>query len=145
MADIFGYNKSTQTTGLANPSNVGVFIGNSGEVHLAQSVSIRYGRNVNPVFAMGSDSVWMQPGPASGSLDISRIVGESSALKGFQHGGPCELTTITVAGTGTSDCGGSFGTVTATGCMLTNVQVSVNIQGTTVSDGATWTVGGLIA
>ena len=106
-------------------------------------MTLKYGRNVQPVFTLGSDAVWMQPGPASGQLDITRIVGADGALVGLQNVGPCETTTISISGTGSFDCGVKFGTVTCTGCMLTSVGVTASIAGLTVTDNATWMVGGV--
>lgn len=143
MADVFGYEKAAKVGGLASPSNVGVFIGNTGALALAQSVRLQYGRQVRAVTTLGSDSVWMQPGPASGTLDVTRIVGEEGAFAGYQDVGPCETTTISIAGTGTSNCGGKFGTVTCTGCMFTTVGLNISVQDMMIMDNATWTVGGV--
>lgn len=143
MADIFGYEKSAKVGGLPSPSNVGVFIGNTGALALAQTVGLKYGRQVRAVTVLGSDSVWMQPGPASGSLDVTRIVGEEGAFAGFQDVGPCDTTTISIAGTGAQNCGGKFGTVTCTGCMLTQVGLNISVQDMLVTDSAQWTVGGV--
>lgn len=143
MADIFGYEKSAKVGGLASPSNVGVFIGNTGALALAQRVELTYGRNVKAITVMGSDSVWMQPGPATGTLSVSRIVGEQGAFYGVQDVGPCDTTTISIAGTGTNNCGGKFGTVTCTGCMLTKVGLQISVQDQLIMDSAEWNVGGV--
>lgn len=100
---------------------------------------------MQPVFVLGSDSVWMQPGPAHGTLEVTRIVGPDGALAGVSVGSPCATTTISIAGVGSSDCGGKFGTVTCTGCMPTSVMVQATAgQGFTVMDGVTWTVSGVM-
>ena len=145
MADVFGYDKSTASGGIVSPSNVGIFIGSEGQMALAQSVRLKYGRNVQPVFTLGSDSVWMQPGQASGSLEVTRIVGPDGVLAHIGSEAPCETTTITLTGVGSSDCGAKFGTLTCTGCMKTSVNVEISAgQGYAVMDGVAWTVGGVM-
>lgn len=143
MPDVFGYKKDKQVGGLSTPSAVVVRVDGK-DLQLAQSADLRYRREVRPVFVLGSDQVYMQPGPASGQLQVQRIIGEQGALSGFAVNDPCKVVNIEITGSGeAASCSKNFGSLTCTGCMLAEVGVQANVNGVIVTDSATWIVGGV--
>lgn len=139
--DIFGYDKGNQSYGgVTGPSFVKVMVGGK-QLNFAQSVTLNYGRTVQPVYEIGSGSVWMQPGPAQGTLNINRVVGDGVFNYGQWPDGPCKTVDITISGDG-SDCGGgNFGSVKCKQCMPANVGVTIQAGGVTVTDQVTYNVG----
>lgn len=143
MSDIFGYDKGNQSYGgVTGPSFVKVMVDGT-KLNFAQSVNLTYGRTVQPVYEIGSGSVWMQPGPAQGTLSINRVVGDGVFNYGsaLPSGDPCKTVNITISGDGSTCGGGNFGTVKCKQCMLANVGVTINAGGVTVTDSATFNVG----
>lgn len=141
--DIFGYSKQTATGGVMGPNFVTVSIGGASNIHLVQTVSLNYQRDVQPVYEIGSGSVWMQPGPARGSLTLTRVVGQSGAFDQIvqPQGSACGTTDITISGDG-SQCGGAMlGSVKCKQCMPTQVGLTVSVGTVTVTDTVGYMVG----
>lgn len=141
--DIFGYNKQTATGGVMGPNFVTVTIGSASNIHLVQTVNLTYQRTVQPVYEIGSGSVWMQPGPASGSLTLSRVVGQSGAFDPIVQpkGQPCGTVDITISGDG-AECGGAtLGSVKCKQCMPMQVGLTVAVGTATVTDNVVYMVG----
>lgn len=143
MADIFGYKKTAKGPGnVVSPSMVMVMI--DGErVYLAQSCQVTYQRSVAPNYELGSDSVWMTAGHASGSCQITRAVGDSPLVTPYLPSDSCSTQTITV-GKGDGACGMDPGTLTCAGSLLVSVGTTLSVGGGIVSDNASWSVGNLI-
>lgn len=141
MAEYFGYTKEVK-----GPEHVGVTSAvlvkvDGGDVKLAQSCNIKYGRQVTPHFELGSDNVYLTVGSASGTVDISRIIGVTKALEPYKGQNPCKKQTISVA-RGSSQCGLDIGTITMEG-LLTEVGVNIDVGQFTVTDNAQYTIGSL--
>lgn len=141
MADFFGFSKEVKGPGsIASSSAVLVSVG-GGKVNLAQSVQIEYSRTIEPHYELGDDNVYFTVAPASGTCDITRLVGEGAMLSPFKSSNNCGLETVQVASSG-NGCGGDIGVVTMRG-LAQKVTVSANVQGFTVTDGATYSIGEL--
>lgn len=142
MADIFGYTKTTYgPSTVASPSAVMVKL-DGGKVQIAQSCTINYQRQVNQNYELGSESVYLTAGHASGTCDISRLVGETGALVPYKPASPCDLTTIQVSN-GDSTCQKDIGVITMRG-VLTSVGVTVTADAFTVTDNAQYQIGDLV-
>lgn len=142
MADIFGYTKTVHgPTTVASPSAVMVKL-DGGKVQIAQSVNITYARNVNQNYEIGSESVYLTAGHASGTCEISRLVGETKALVPFKPSSACDMTTIQVSNSGES-CQKDIGVITMKG-VLVNVGVNVTAEAFTVTDSASYQIGDLV-
>lgn len=138
--DIFGYSKEGTIGGIATPYNCLMSItgnGSSGTVYLAQNINISYQREMNPVYELGDDNVYMAVGQSSGSWSVSRAVGNnSSLLTPYVQGSVCNTQTLSLEGN-SEHCGYNPGHVSGTG-ILQSVQVQASIGQLIVTDGATW-------
>jgi hypothetical protein len=143
MADVFGYTKTAKGPGnVVSPSMVMVMI--DGErVYLAQQCTVQYQRSVSPNYELGSDSVWMTAGHSSGTVQLSRAVGDDPLVAPYLPGSACDTQTITV-GKGDGACGMDPGTLTCAGCVLANVGTTLSVSGSIVSDSASWSFGNLM-
>lgn len=137
--DIFGYNKE-EGGAAASPQFVTISVG--GKINLAQAVQLSYGRQVIPVYEIGSATVRMQPGPSSGTCSITHAVGDGVGNFGGinEQAGPCDTQSISISGNG--GCGSLSGGVTATG-MLTRVGMSIQAGNAIVTDTAEFTLSNL--
>lgn len=138
--DIFGYNKD-QSGAIASPQYVTISVG--GKINLAQAVQLSYGRQVIPVYEIGSPTVRMQPGPSSGTCSITHAVGDGIGSFGGinQQAGPCDTQSISISGNG-GECASAGGGVSAEG-MLTRVGMSIQAGNAIVTDTAEFTLSSL--
>lgn len=154
MTDIFGYNKQGTIGKIASPSNTLVAItgGNmDGTILLAQQCQIQYQRQVQPVYELGSDYVWMSMGQSSGNWSITRAVGEREDGKGgkvalllapYQQDDQCSSQTLFMQGN-QDHCGINPGSVIGTGAILTQVGIQSQVGQLMVTDNAAWTIASL--
>lgn len=138
--DIFGYTKNQTYGGVTGPQFVIVQVDGK-KLNLAQSVNLNYGRTVQPVYEIGSGTVWMQPGPATGTLSIQRVVGDGVFNFGGWPSSPCATVDITIMGDGNVCDGGKFGTVNCRSCMPASVGLTISAGGVTVTDSCQFNVG----
>jgi hypothetical protein len=137
--DIFGYTKVAKgIENIASPSLVAVSV--NGKINLAQSCTINYQRELQPVFELGSENIWMTGGKSQGDCNIERAVGEGAVWGQFSNGDPCTAQTIVVS-KGSVSCGEWNGTVRCTGCLLQNVSVSAQVGSLVVTESAKYNVG----
>lgn len=138
--DIFGYNKE-EGGSAASPQYVSIDVG--GKLNLVQAVQLSYGRQVIPVYEIGSATVRMQPGPSSGTLSITHAVGDGVGNFGGinQQAGPCDTQSISISGNG-GECSSVGGGVSATG-MLTRVGMSIQAGNAIITDTAEFTLSNL--
>lgn len=142
MADYFGFDKTAKGPSKVLSTSMAIITIGGDDVRLAQGVTIKYGRKVQPQFELGSDSVWMVVGHATGTCDIQRAVGEGKFLEPFKGKGTgCEPTTLTLDAT--SNCGSEAGTVKMIGAALQDVSIQANVQNVTITEGATYLFGSL--
>ncbi len=113
MADIFGADKKVHGADKIVMSS-GVKVSFDDDVKLAQSVDLQYQRQVQPVYELGSEDIWVSLTPASGTCNMSRVVGEDDPYE-FVNGDKCDGYDITLD-EGESTCSKELSTVTATGC-----------------------------
>lgn len=78
--DIFGIERTTKSSKELGSSEFAVININGKSPSLVQALQYSYGREVNPVFEVGSSSVFFQGGRATGQVSMSRLVGK----QGFQ-------------------------------------------------------------
>lgn len=150
MPDIFGSTKSQSTGGVLNANHVFIAVEGSSQtsfLQLAQSVRLTYGRQVQPVTAMGTDSVWMCPQTPTGNLEVTRAVGKGTGtlLSPYKPSDACATTTLTIGKAQEVACADvDPGMVQASPAMLESVSINIQVgQGIGVTDGARWQLGGV--
>lgn len=137
--DIFGYNKNKETsTGLLPPGAIILTIDGT-RVNLAQEVRITYGRDVTPVYELGSEDVHLVSGKASGTCNVQRMIGD--ALKGYLPNSPCDIQNISVT-KGSAVCGSGSVSLHMQG-MLKSVGFTATAGQLTVTDSAEFTISSL--
>lgn len=96
------------------------------QIHLCQSANLVYQRGTQQVYELGSEDVWTQIGPASGTLALSYIVSsvaeKDNATYLAQHAGCSEAGETISLAAGKPQCGGKLATaIQAKGCVLTQL------------------------
>lgn len=136
--DFFGYNKQVNgISSIATPSLVSVSIGD--KLQLAQSCTVQYSRELQPVFELGSEDIWMTGGKSQGTCGIERAIGEGGVWEPYS-GDACDGVDITIT-EGTSTCGAVPIALYCTGCLLRQVSFTANVGQLTVTDSADYIVG----
>lgn len=123
MADIFKSEKDTKGAGIiVTGAGVLVKIGNS-EVALCQSANLTYQRSVQQIYTLGSESVYTQVGPASGTCAISYIVSTKSSATQFADTAGCDTNGADIVFTaGTKGCSAALDqTITCKGSVMTSI------------------------
>lgn len=78
--DIFGIERTQKSSKELGSSEFAIININGQTPSLVQSLQYSYGREVSPVFEVGSSSVFFQGGRATGQVSMARLVGK----QGFQ-------------------------------------------------------------
>lgn len=117
MADIFGAEKNAHSAEEIVMSS-GVLVSIGGPVHLAQQVNLQYQRQIQPIYELGSEDIWVSITPASGTCTINRAVGQDDPYE-FVKGDECKGYDIAL-GEGKGKCTKKCPTITATGCYTTS-------------------------
>lgn len=153
--DIFGYEKTTNTGGVLNFSEVAVSIdseqGKENKVYLVQQARLQYRRTVTPVMAAGTSTIFLSPQPGTGEFAITRAIGDaagdSDAKSGnvgtkFREENHCKINKIKVFKVEGNGCASTPNCNIAMDGMLTAFDFQLNVagQGVSVTDGATYTV-----
>lgn len=79
--DIFGYNRQVIEKQIVSADNVSFDLG-EGKISLVQSATIDYEHQIQPVFEVGSSSMFFVNGQPSGVMRFATLVGK----EGFFHG-----------------------------------------------------------
>lgn len=139
MADIFGVNKDTSSTGVLSFQNVVLTIGF--DITLCQSANLNYQRQITPVMAVGIPTVFLSPQPGQGTLQVTRAIGDSETLGSDLQldSTGCEIKDFSLTAD-PGDCESGSGMVTGSG-MMSGYSFNVNVGGgVSVTEGCTMTV-----
>ena len=122
MSDVFGYSRTVGSSNTIASSEALTVTGLGGS-DLIQNISIAYGQQIKPLFAVGNSNVYFVGGQAQGTLDFERLSACGSMLDGL--GGNCGVIAggITLAGAGGSSCFCAPGGVTITDAILESVSI----------------------
>lgn len=156
--DIFGYEKTTNTGGVLNFSEVAVSIDSEqgkaeNKIYLVQQARLQYRRTVTPVMAAGTSTIFLSPQPGTGEFAITRAIGDATgndpnaAKSGnvgtkFRETNHCKINKIKVFKVEGNGCASTPNCNIAMDGMLTAFDFQLNVagQGVSVTDGATYTV-----
>lgn len=139
MADCFNINRQSHAMNeVSTPSGVQISI--DGELRLAQRVGIQYTRQVNPIYELGSEDVWMSAQPPTGTIDMERVVGTAGVIwQKFKPQDPCKGVTIQIKkGKG---CGADPGVLIATDCISTELGFTAQAGEFKITDTGKWMTG----
>lgn len=148
-SDYFGQDKQVYDPGnIVGYNMVTVYLKNNenSNLCLAQDVGVQYGRNVTPQYELGSDSVWLVAGSASGSCTITRALGRKGSegtgafWSAFKPDDACTGTTITLT-KGSGACGLDPGRLVMSNSMLQSMSSSISVGNLVITEQATYVVG----
>jgi hypothetical protein len=121
MADFFGYNRAAKSTNEIASSEA-LTVAGIGGADLIQNISIQYGQQIRPLFAVGNSNIYFVGGQAQGTLDFERLSACGNMLDGL--GGDCGVMgTITISGGAASSCFCAPGGVSLDSPMLESVSI----------------------
>jgi hypothetical protein len=113
--DIFGFT-DTKWGGTFWDRNALFEVG-SGHISLIQDYSIQYAQNIQPLYEVGSDTVYFSKSHQAGTLSINRVLSDDDVIAFWGDG--CEVKDATIQ-TANGICGGSGSTGDATATQSTN-------------------------
>ena len=122
MTDFFGYTRQVGATNKIASSEALTVTGLGG-ADLIQNISINYGQQIRPLFAVGNSNVYFVGGQAQGTLDFERLSACGSMLNGL--GANCGVMSapINLSGAGSSSCFCAPGGVSLKDVMLESVSI----------------------
>lgn len=133
MADIFN-NPVVPGIGFRKESGTGLGVA-SGSIHLVQDFSVSYQQNIQPLYEVGSCTVYLTQTPAVGTLTINTVVG-AGGVKSLLTATVCKPEPVTISWDG--GCGKSL-TFTCLGCVPQSVQWQGQAQNAYIMNGVTLT------
>jgi hypothetical protein len=103
MQDILGSEKNVQVNKqIVTSEFASLSIG--GNMALVQSFTGRYGREIAPIYAAGSSTVYFVPGPSTGSIEASAAVGKTGFFANFKNTNCGTVSNISVSVKGAGKC-----------------------------------------
>lgn len=132
MADLFGYTKSGNAIGQV-ASNEFATVNVGGKLALAQNVTVQYQQKIDEVRALGDSNIYWVPGRASGSINISKLVGTGGFFSGWGIGACGAVNGISVS-LGGSACFSGGGNLSFTGAVAESFSLEMNSQSQTISE-----------
>lgn len=140
--DIFGYNKKEQPGAVLSFQDV-ILTLDGNQLYLVQSAQLNYQRQITPITAVGTSTIYLSPQPGQGTLQITRAIGGNSGnmSTAFKYDDPCKVSNFAVRKTGENGCKGvPNASVTGEGMVSTyGFNISVG-GGVTVTDSIGLTV-----
>lgn len=101
--------------------STGVLVSIKDTVHLAQSVNLNYARQIQPVYELGSEDIWLTLSPASGTCEVSRAVSKDQKAFANVHGEECSKGYDISIDKGQGSCTADPGSIHASGCFTQSV------------------------
>jgi hypothetical protein len=136
MADLFGYNRTGNAIGqVASSEYASVNVG--GKLALVQSVNVTYTQQIDEVKAVGDSNVYWIPGRPSGTINVSKLVGQGSFFQGWSAGqcGRIDSLSINVGG-GVCGFSSGGGGLSFTGAVVETFSLEMSSQAHTVTETA---------
>lgn len=105
--DIFGYNKNEQPGAVLSFQDVVLSL-DGNQLYLVQSAQLNYQRQITPITAVGTSTIYLSPQPGQGTLQITRAIGGNSGnmSTAFKYSDPCKVSSFAVRKTGNNGCTG---------------------------------------
>lgn len=140
--DIFGYDKKEQPGAVLSFQDVVLSLdGNT--LYLVQSAQLNYQRQITPITAVGTSTIYLSPQPGQGTLQITRAIGGDSGNMStrFHYKDPCKVSEFALRKTGDNGCKGVPNANVYGQGMISTYGFSISVGGgVSVTDSAGFTV-----
>lgn len=137
MSDIWSYDNTLKSANFATADMAVISTGTT--LMLVQSLTASYQRPITEVRALGDTAAYWVPGTPTGSMNVSKLVGDKGFLDGWKGKACGKISKINVSLRGGGPCGfkGS-GSLSFREGLIENVSVSINAgPGAVISESAT--------
>lgn len=142
--DIFGYNKQEQPGAVLSFQDVVLSLdGNT--LYLVQSAQLNYQRQITPITAVGTSTIYLSPQPGQGTLQITRAIGGDSGNMStrYNYTDPCKISNFALRKTDKpqSGCSGVPGANVYGQGMVSSYGFNISVGGgVSVTDNVGYTV-----
>lgn len=103
--DIFGYEKKEQPGAVLSFQDV-IFTFDNNQLFLVQSAQLNYQRQITPITAVGTSTIYLSPQPGQGTLQVTRAIGGNSGnmSTAFKYDNPCQMSNFAIRKTRETGC-----------------------------------------
>lgn len=141
--DIFGYDKKEQPGAVLSFQDVVLSLDGK-DLYLVQSAQLNYQRQITPITAVGTSTIYLSPQPGQGTLQITRAIGGDSGNMSTRFNykdDPCKVSKFALRKTGQHGCSGVPDANVHGQGMLSSYGFNISVGGgVSVTDNAGFTV-----
>lgn len=145
MPDIFNYENPVNLSGAIASSDFATVILDGAKASLTQTLNCSYQQQVQEITQVGDPSVYWMPGRPSGSVEISKLVGDGGFFDGWKGKECGKIASVNVATQG-GKCGFTGNGVLAfSGGVIESVSLTMNNGQMAIAETAKIKVSNLVA